>query len=205
MRKPRYSDSVFFNCPFDPQYMSLFRAIIFSIYQCGFFPRSALEEDNGLDNRLDKIVRLVKECKLGIHDISRTELNAQGYSRFNMPFELGVFFGAKKLGDDQQRSKSALIFEREAFTYQQFLSDLNGVDTKAHNNESDRAIRLVREWLSTVSRRKTIPSLASLRSAFMEFENKLPVIANEIGYLVNEIPFNDFCRIVEKSIEQKAQ
>lgn len=98
MRKPRYSDSVFFNCPFDAQYMPLFRAIIFSIYQCGFFPRSALEEDNGLDNRLDKIVRLVKECKLGIHDISRTELNAQGYPRFNMPFELGLFFRREEIG-----------------------------------------------------------------------------------------------------------
>jgi hypothetical protein len=205
MRKPRYTDSVFINCPFDVQYMPLFRAIIFSIYQCGFFPRSALEEDNALDNRLDKIVRLVNGCKLGIHDISRTELNVQGHPRFNMPFELGLFFGAKKLGDEKQKSKNALIFERVAYAYREFLSDLSGVDTKAHNNQAEQVVRLVREWLSTVSRRKTIPTLPKLRNAFLEFENKLPVIAADIGYAIDEIPFNDFCRIVEKAIAQKVQ
>ena len=166
-KTPGYNDRVFFNCPFDAQYMPLFRAIIFSIYRCGFSPRSALEEDNGLDVRLDKIIRLISLCKYGVHDISRTEVGANGYPRFNMPFELGLFFGAKKLGDNQQKNKNALILEKKAFSYQQFLSDLNGVDTKSHNNDPLVALKLIREWLSTTSRRKTIPTLLILKNDFV--------------------------------------
>src|SRR3954467_8306304 len=96
---PEYNDSVFVNCPFDDEYIPILRAIIFTIYRCGFFPVSALAEDDGLDNRLNKIERLIENCKYGVHDISRTELNVNGLPRFNMPFELGVFFGAKRFGD----------------------------------------------------------------------------------------------------------
>jgi hypothetical protein len=35
--------SVFINCPFDPEYISHFDALVFTIVCCGFNPRSALE------------------------------------------------------------------------------------------------------------------------------------------------------------------
>jgi hypothetical protein len=47
---------------------------------------------------LSKIEKLIEVSKYGIHDISRTELNAHNFPRFNMPFELGIFFGAKRHG-----------------------------------------------------------------------------------------------------------
>src|ERR1019366_2769141 len=106
---PDYNDSVFVNCPFDPDYTAILRAIIFTIYRCGFFPITALVEDNGLDNRLAKIERLIESCRYGVHDISRTELNTHGLPRFNMPFELGIFFGAKKFGNEAQKNKIAII------------------------------------------------------------------------------------------------
>ncbi len=62
--------------------------------------------------------------KYGIHDISRTELNSSGFPRFNKPFELGIFFGAKRFGYKDQKSKNALIFEKTKFTYQNYMSDL---------------------------------------------------------------------------------
>lgn len=200
---PSYNDRVFFNCPFDSEYMPLFRAIIFAIYRCGFSPKSSLEEDNGLDSRLDKIIRLISLCKYGIHDISRTQLNNNGYPRFNMPFELGLFFGAKKLGDQEQKNKNALIFECTPYSYQQFLSDLSGIDIKAHEGEPLAALRYVREWLYTTSRRKTIPTLLALKNNFTEFEDKLPSIAQDMGYEIDNLPFNDFCKIVEDSIIEK--
>src|SRR5689334_14189639 len=89
-----YNDRVFINCPFDEAYLELFRAAIFTTYQCGFFPTSSLAEENGLDNRIDKITRIIEECRYGIHDISRIELSTSGLPRFNMPFELGLFYGA---------------------------------------------------------------------------------------------------------------
>lgn len=95
MKEINYENSVFINCPFDETYTPILRAIIFAVYRCGFVPRSALEADNGLQNRLHKIQSVIAGCHYGIHDISRTELNENGLPRFNMPFELGLFFGAQ--------------------------------------------------------------------------------------------------------------
>jgi hypothetical protein len=86
---------VFVNCPFDPAYTELFNALMFTIYDCGFQPRCAKEVDKG-DQRFPKICEIIRECPLGIHDISRTNLDLKTkLPRFNMPLELGVFLGHK--------------------------------------------------------------------------------------------------------------
>ena len=99
-------DLVFINCPFDENYSELLRAIVFTVYKCKLFPVTALTEDNALENRLDKIIKLIKKCKYGIHDISRISLNQNGYPRFNMPFELGIFFEQANLEIILKRKKS---------------------------------------------------------------------------------------------------
>lgn len=164
-----YNDNVFINCPFDIDYTINLHAIVFTVYRCGFIPLSASSEDNGLDNRLSKIEGLIEICKFGIHDISRTELNSHNFPRFNMPFELGIFFGAKRYGNKNQKSKNALIFERTNFTYQNYLSDLSGVDTKAHNNDTSVIIQSIRDWLKTSSARNSIPGHLSIVEDFNNF------------------------------------
>ena len=141
---PTYNDSIFINCPFDKDYRTHLQAIVFTVYRCGFYPQSALSEDNALDNRLNKIERLIENCKYGIHDISRIELNPEGLPRFNMPFELGIFFGAKRFGNKIQRIKNAIVLEKERYSYQKYISDISGVDIKAHNNNNAIIIRHIR-------------------------------------------------------------
>jgi len=198
-----YNDFVFVNCPFDAEYMPLFQAIIYTVYRCGFIPLCALGEDDGSDNRLDKIIRCIEGCRYGIHDISRTEVNQNNFPRFNMPFELGVFFGAKRLGSREQKNKNAIIFERTQYTYQQYISDLSGVDTKAHNNDPNMVIRQLRDWLHTASSRKTIPGYTVLQQDYGEFVQKLPAIVELAGLNRDDIPFNDFCQIVEEAVREK--
>ena len=96
MAAKHYALNVFVNCPFDAEYKStLFPAIIFTIYDCGFRARSALEDEDGGKNRLDKIFSIINSSKFGIHDISRTELDRDtNLPRFNMPLELGAFMAA---------------------------------------------------------------------------------------------------------------
>ena len=96
---------------------------------------------------LDKITKLIRKCRYGIHDISRIELNINGYPRFNMPFELGIFFGASKFGNNTQKKKVALVFEETKYSYQQIISDLNGIDTKAHSSNTEKLIRELRNWI----------------------------------------------------------
>jgi len=197
-----YNDNVFVNCPFDDTYKPMINEIVYTIYRCGFVPQSALGEDDGSDNRLDKIIRCIDNCRYGIHDISNIELNENGFPRFNMPFESGIFFGAKKFGIKEQKNKSALIFEQVKFTYQQYISDLNGIDTKAQGNNTDVAISQIRNWLSTTSTRRTIPGYNLIKQQYDEFIKNLPAIANLAGVDVDDIPFNDYCQIVEEAIRK---
>lgn len=70
-----YDKKVFINCPFDQGYLRLFNAVIFTILACGFCPKCALEVNDSGQVRITKILAIIKECRLGIHDISRTELS----------------------------------------------------------------------------------------------------------------------------------
>lgn len=58
------TDDVFINCPFDQDYAPTFRALIFTIYACGFSPRSARELDDGGQTRIDKLFNLIDECRI---------------------------------------------------------------------------------------------------------------------------------------------
>ncbi len=198
---PNYDDNVFINCPFDIDYALNLQAIIFTVYRCGFFPISALSEDNALDNRLSKIEKLVATSKYGIHDISRTELNSSGFPRFNMPFELGIFFGAKRFGYKNQKSKNALIFEKTKFTYQNYMSDLNGIDTKAHNNNTSIIIQSIRDWLKISSKRSAIPGHVTIIDNFENFQARLPAILEGLGLESTNLTFNDLCLIIEESLK----
>jgi hypothetical protein len=200
-----YTDSVFINCPFDKEYDILLKSIVFTIYRCGFVPRSAMEEDDGTDMRMDKITRLISKCKFGIHDISRIELDAaNNLPRFNMPFELGLFWGAKKFGNKVNKEKVAMVFEKERYISQKYLSDLNGVDVKAHNDDVLSIIRHVRNWLFTSSGRTSIPSYQLVQKDYVEFtNNKLPIMLQQTHAALAELTFNDYCSYVNAALSVK--
>src|SRR6266550_5360914 len=129
MARNEYTTDVFLNCPFDAQYKPLFEAIVFAIQACGYRPRCALEIDDASEVRIEKIFKIIAECKYGVHDISRTEVtSASGLPRFNMPLELGMFLAAKRFGGAKQRRKVCLVLDTMPYRYQQFISDIAGQD-----------------------------------------------------------------------------
>ncbi len=152
------ANSVFINCPFDFGYQSLFDAMVFAVYDCGFKPRCALELDDAGQVRVEKIYRLIFDCQFGIHDISRTELDATTkLPRFNMPFELGLFLGARRFGSKKQSRKISLILDKEPFRFQKFISDIAGQDIRSHYGKPERIVRVIRDWLQTASRKSLKP------------------------------------------------
>jgi hypothetical protein len=105
---PDYGRCVFINCPFDDGYKQLFETTIFSVFDCGYIPRCALEVYDSGQVRIEKIFKLIAGCRFGIHDISRTELDAHSQlPRFNMPLELGIFLGAHASGRGATRPRTA--------------------------------------------------------------------------------------------------
>ncbi|MEA2337939.1 MAG: hypothetical protein QOE82_1946 [Thermoanaerobaculia bacterium] len=122
-----YERSVFVNCPLDEQYRPLFEALVFAIQDCGYIARCALEVADASEVRIEKITRIIGDCRFGIHDISRTDTDsATGLPRFNMPLELGLFIGAKRFGRAEQKTKTCLILDIERYRYQKFISDIAG-------------------------------------------------------------------------------
>lgn len=192
------NNDVFINCPFDPAFAPIFNALIFAVMACQFRPRSAREIDDGGQTRIDKIYSLIAACRFGIHDLSRTELDAvSNLPRFNMPLELGLFLGAKRYGDKRQKVKRALILDVEQYRYQQFISDLAGMDIHAHGGKPLRALRETRDWLVNVSRRE-LPSAARIEELYRTFLAMLPGIAEALGFDPVAIPYVDYERIVAK-------
>ena len=192
-----YNDNVFINCPFDISYKPIFDALVFTIYDCGFVARCSLEEDAAGEARLTKIIDIVSECRYSVNDISRTELDpATGLPRFNMPFELGLFLGARSFGGKVQRAKRCLIIDKEQYRYQQFLSDLSGYDIRSHGNDPVSASGQIRDWLVVTSRRRLIPDKAVIWDHYIEFKNRLPDYCRERRLQAGNLVFVEFCYAV---------
>jgi hypothetical protein len=197
--RTRYDRSVFLNCPFDDDYAALFDAIVFTVHDCGFQARCALEVDDSARVRIDRIFDIVQDCRYGIHDISRTELDEEHeLPRFNMPFELGVFLGARRFGRGRQREKVALILDRDRFRYQKYLSDVAGQDIKAHDGDVRKAVRVVRDWLrgtGTIEGLR-IPSGSRIFQRYEAFLIDLPALCDELDLDPGELIYNDYTTLV---------
>jgi len=187
---------VFINCPYDPDYARTFEALIFAVHALGFRARAAREVDDAADVRLEKIFRIIRECRYGIHDISKADLDKKTkLARFNMPLELGIWLGAKKFGDEEQERKATLVLDTMAFRYRDFISDLAGIDPHAHGGVPTQAVREVRDWLATASRRK-LPSANQVADLHERFVADLPALAGRDGFDLNSIPYVDFIYFV---------
>ena len=137
---------VFINCPFDNEFRSLLRVLIFTIIFIGYVPKLTLEKSDSSQTRISKITELISASELGIHDLSRIKATKKGeFFRLNMPFELGMDFGNKCYSADN-KEKKILILCSEKYDYQKALSDLAGCDIKSHNNVETQLVKVLREW-----------------------------------------------------------
>src|SRR5206468_1185611 len=73
--------------------------------------------------RLERIVRLLRNCRSSFHDLSRVSLdrNPPVTPRFNMPFELGLAVSPRR-----SRAHEWFVFEERRHRLMKSLSDLNG-------------------------------------------------------------------------------
>jgi hypothetical protein len=146
---PTRTKRVFVNCPLDAEYREVFNAVIFAVLHCGFFPCSAAEAAGSARQRFERILTLIRTSPLAIHDLSRVELSGKRkLPRFNMPFELGLFVGAREFGNRNQQGKDCMVFEKRKGDCAFCCSDLGGVDPVAHGDNPHSAVRHIRNWLN---------------------------------------------------------
>jgi hypothetical protein len=197
------SSDVFINCPFDQVYRPIFHAIVFSVYDLGFVARCALEEDDAAEFRLSKIERIIEECKFGINDLSAVALDAvSGLPRFNMPLELGLFLGCKRYGPTNQNKKRTLVLDSDPYRYRQFISDISGQDIRCHNADPQRAIREVRDWLQTTSKRTGLAGGGEIIEHYRRFQSDLPTICAELALEADRLTFLDLSTAIADWLQE---
>jgi hypothetical protein len=169
---PDFGRSVFVNCPFDPEYDPILKAILFCLVRFGLRPRIATERSNAGETRIEKIAELIAASRFSIHDLSRCEARAGGeHYRMNMPFELGMDFACRRFGGPPYETKVILVLEEQPFRYQAAISDLAGIDIEHHRADYAQAVRKVRNWLAGVGGFASVGAAVGASRILAEYED----------------------------------
>lgn len=195
-----FDKNVFVNCPFDQDYRRLLQPILFTIIYLGFRPRIALEESDSGIPRIQKILRLIGESRLSIHDLSRLRATEAGeFYRMNMPFELGLDVGCRAFGVRAMRNKRCLILESEPYRFQAAISDISNSDIAAHHNVPRTISAEVRNWLASQSL-KPLPGPAHVWSEFLDFETDNRENLRDRGFSdhdIDKLPIAELISLME--------
>jgi hypothetical protein len=165
-----FKKNVFINCPFDSEYNSVLRPILFTILYFGFTPQIASQTSDSGEQRINKILSLISKSKYSIHDLSRirSAKPAELY-RLNMPFELGIDYGCRRRGNGHLKRKRFLVLGEKPHDYKKALSDLAGVDAKAHMNKPEKVVLALRNWFIDTVHSKKADSATAIWYKFMDF------------------------------------
>ena len=193
---PRAKESLFLNIPYDSSFTNLYLAYIAGVSSFGLMPRATLEIPGG-ERRLDRILALIRSCAYSLHDLSRVELDRRPPTtpRFNMPFELGLFLGARKFGGRAQSRKKTLILDRDRFRYQAFISDIAGQDVHAYDGEFPQLIEETATWLRDEARAPHVPGGRAIAVEYARFRAALPAVAATKRLEPDELTFKDLTAI----------
>ncbi|MGB6231322.1 MAG: hypothetical protein WBF53_14490 [Litorimonas sp.] len=135
------------------------------------------------------------------------ELDADtGLPRFNMPFELGLFLGAKRYGEGRQKRKRLAIFDQERFRYQKSLSDISGQDIQSHNGEIAKIIKCTRDWLDSHrdKRKPRLPGARHISKSYEAYKAVLPAICDENKLHHSELSYNDMWEMMTEWLVAEA-
>ena len=166
---------VFVNCPFDDDYVCVFRAIVFAIHDLGFQARRA-QIDDGEVVHVQRIHAESKGSLYSTRDISQVEPGGTlQLPRFNMPFEPGI---ARSMHAAGRPLHHMLLLEKEPNLHNASMSDAAGMDAKIHAGEPALAFEAVRAFFRTKSDTgRPMRGGENIAKRYALFEAKLPASA----------------------------
>jgi len=192
-----FNENVFINCPFDNDFKPLLKALIFELIYLGFTPKLS-QTLSSSSIRINEIKNIIRTCKYGIHDLSRSKAMAEGeLPRFNMPYELGLDIGALEYGTRNLKTKRILILETEKYHYQKVISDISGQDIENHDDNPKTLITKVRNWFSANFPNDSIAGQSEIWIAYNQFVEDLNTNLTAENYTeedIQEMPIIDFIK-----------
>lgn len=170
---------------------------VFTLLFLGFHVRCALDTSDGSRVRIEKLYDMIRSSRLGIHDLSRTELDAvNSLPRFNMPLELGIFLGVKDSGGKKQKRKVALVTASKPYEYQKYVSDVAGQDVVPHNDDPKLFARAIRDWIASI-KSDSIPSASRILERYRQFGIELKSACREARQDPGELTYRDYVKHVD--------
>ena len=121
-----------------------------------------------------------------------------------MPFELGLYLGAKRFGGAAHRSKRTLIFDRDLHRYQAYISDIAGQDIHSHKQQPGRLIQELANWLRDFGKDPKVPGGKAIATEFLRFRTDLARIAAEKQLEQSELTFRDLAGIAATWVLQES-
>jgi hypothetical protein len=204
-----FDKNVFINCPFDQEYLSLLRPLLFTILYVGFNPKIGLESSDSGETRINKICELIRASRYSIHDLSRLQSSRRNeFYRMNMPFELGIEYGCRHFASDHLRRKRCLILEKSRHDYIKALSDLSGVDIKSHQNKPEKLIAAVRSWFIETVGLRNIESPTVIWYQFTDFTSDFYEKRKSQGFSdedIEEMPVPEYMHFIQEWLRHQTQ
>lgn len=193
-----FETNVFINCPFDAEYDTLLKPLIYTIIYLDLEPQLSQTKSSAI-TRVEQIKKLIKESKYSIHDLSRCKpLESNQLPRFNMPYELGLDMGCLEYGGKKLKSKRMLILETDRYFYQKVLSDIAGQDIENHNDDPRTLISKVRNWFSCMDDAKIYPDTNEIWNGYYElYQESRDTLSQK-----NEMPIADFIKLAKNWIQR---
>jgi hypothetical protein len=194
---------VFINCPFDDEYSTLLRPLLFTIIYLGFSPLIASQSADSGEVRIIKILELIEQSGLSIHDISRVQAkNAGDYFRLNMPFELGIDWGYRHF---KKNNKHFLVLEASSHSASRALSDFSGCDPQNHKNDPQQLVRVVRNWLTPFSSKRNKPGGSHIWDQYNFFNTSLYNKEEHSNEDIEKMPISELIRHIQKWVRNKKE
>lgn len=191
-----FNNKVFINCPYDKKYKHFFVLIVFYCFYFGYEPVFA-SQIGGAESRIDKIIKMIKECDFGIHDISKAFIqDDESLPRYNMTFELGLDFMLKH---NKKTRNKLLILDGEQYQYLKTISDLSGCDIIGHNNDEIRLINAIRDFFMGFNQYDKVPKGINLYEVFIKTFNLWMQVRNK------DIGVEDFEELEMSEIKQNVK
>jgi len=199
-----FEKNVFINCPFDNDYRVLIKPLVYSILFLGFNPKLS-QTISSSNIRINGIKEIIRSCKYGIHDLSRSKPMKDGdLPRFNMPYELGLDIGAMEYGSGKLKAKKILILETEKYYYQKIISDIAGQDIESHNDDPFTLITKVRNWFSVNFKKMEIDGQRVIWISYNQFIEDLStkLIGRYAAQDIENMPIADFIKFARDWIDE---
>lgn len=188
---------VFINCPFDEDYDRMRNRILFVLLWADLEPMLASDFGNKNESRFSRICKMLQDCPVSIHDLSRNKCNcgstkkpkektgaeseekkkrkkadAEHY-RLNMPLELGYAMACVDLSKGKQgEEKRIFIMANHRADVLIAANDINNYDPVYHGDEVHKVTSIIRNFIiqEILEEHDDFPEGHTLEKAYMEFE-----------------------------------